>query len=77
MPVNVLGALVVTKMVRVPSNEALAEVVVPADHETAQQIWQAYSPRWHFWNIMRTIACGVALALTGYAMLFLRGAEAK
>ncbi len=75
--VYVLGALAVTTMIHVPMNEALAEVAIPADRETAQQIWEAYSPRWQFWNILRTIACGLALAMTGYAIFFLRDADAK
>lgn len=64
----VAGAFLVTAMVNVPMNEALALIVVPADSQAASGIWQAYSRPWQFWNTLRTLASGVALLLTGLAI---------
>lgn len=58
-----LGAFL-TFSVNVPMNEALAQLPVPDSIDEAREIWQAYSPRWQFWNQMRTLACGVALLIT-------------
>lgn len=52
-----------TMSVNVPMNEALASVAVPDDIEAARTIWQDYSGRWQFWNQVRTVASGLALAL--------------
>ena len=65
------GAFVVTAMVNVPMNEALAEVAVPTDIEAARALWHGYSPQWQFWNALRTLASGVSLILTGLAVYFL------
>lgn len=62
------GALLVTAMVNVPMNEALAQVTVPKDSDTATDIWQAYSAPWQFWNSLRTLVSGLALLLTGLAI---------
>ncbi|MGR1580044.1 anthrone oxygenase family protein [Thalassobius sp. S69A] len=62
------GALLVTVMVNVPMNEALALVELPADELAAAEVWQAYSTPWQFWNMLRTIASGGALILTGLAI---------
>lgn len=66
-----VGALLVTAMVNVPMNDALAQVTVPADSAAAADIWQAYSTPWQFWNTLRTLVCGFALLLTGLAIFFL------
>ncbi len=68
-----IGGLVLTMAVNVPINEALAEIVVPDDIDTARQIWADYSPRWQAYNIARTIASGGALMLTGLGLLALSG----
>lgn len=52
--------LVLTLTINVPMNEALALLDVPENIADAEQIWQAYSPRWQFWNIARTVASGIA-----------------
>lgn len=66
-----VGALLVTAMVNVPMNNALAQVAVPTDSAAAARIWQEYSEPWQFWNTLRTIVSGVALLLTGWAIFSL------
>lgn len=65
------GALLVTAMVNVPMNEALAQVTVPTDSAAAADIWKAYSTPWQFWNTLRTLVSGFALLLTGLAIFAL------
>jgi uncharacterized membrane protein len=71
--VYLLGGIIVTLMVNVPMNEALAAIGVPETTAEAERIWQGYSAPWQFWNAIRAIACGATLALTGYAILSMRG----
>jgi len=70
--VYVFGAFLVTAMVNVPMNEALAQVSVPADTEAARRIWQDYSQPWQIWNTVRTVFSGVALLLAGLALFTLK-----
>lgn len=63
-----LGMLL-TMLVNVPMNEALAQVVVPADRAAAQEIWQSYSKDWKIWNAVRTVTSGAAF-LMGLAGVF-------
>ncbi|MFK7838284.1 MAG: DUF1772 domain-containing protein [Sulfitobacter sp.] len=63
-----LGVLL-TMAINVPMNEALAEISVPDDIDAARAIWQDYSPKWQFWNQMRTLATGVAVLCTGIGLL--------
>jgi uncharacterized membrane protein len=65
------GAFLVTAMVNVPMNDALAQISGPANSDAARQIWQDYSAPWQFWNTLRTLFCGLALLLTGFAILSL------
>ena len=65
------GALLVTAIVNVPMNDALAQVSVPTDSVAATEIWLAYSTPWQFWNTFRTLVSGLALLLTGIAIFFL------
>lgn len=65
------GAFLVTAMVNVPMNEALAEIVIPADINAARSIWQDYSADWQVWNVLRTTVSGICLLLTGLAVFFL------
>ena len=67
--VYLLGGLVLTMSINVPMNEDLAGVVVPAGRAEAEQIWADYSGRWQFWNLVRTIACGVSLTLAAIGVL--------
>ena len=66
--VALLG-VVLTMVVHVPMNEALADIAVPEDIDAAAAIWEDYSPRWQFWNQMRTIATGLAVLCIGIGML--------
>ena len=66
------GGIILTFNVNVPMNEALALIEVPLNPTEARQIWQDYSAPWQIWNITRTIASGLALLLTGNAILTLR-----
>lgn len=68
--------LVLTMLVNVPMNEALALTDVPQDIEAARIIWQDYSKPWQFWNQTRTVASGAAflLAVFGTLKLSSRGA---
>ena len=71
--VYLVGAFAATLLVNVPMNEALAVVVIPSDTDEARRIWQAFSGPWQVWNLVRTIASGVALMLCGHAILRLGG----
>lgn len=64
------GGLVLTMMVNVPMNEALASIAVPSDMTEAQQIWEAYSPTWQLWNLIRTVASGASFLLASCGVLF-------
>lgn len=66
--VYLIFGLFLTMGVNVPMNEALATVDIPGDVEAAEIIWQGYSPRWQFWNQLRTIASGIALAFSGIGL---------
>lgn len=61
--------LLLTVSVNVPMNEALALERVPEDVEAARAIWLAYSGPWQFWNTLRTVASGTALALAAFGLL--------
>jgi uncharacterized membrane protein len=63
------GGLVLTIMVNVPMNEALAQVAIPLTPDAAADIWASYSAPWQRWNIARTIMSGVALLLTGLGVM--------
>jgi uncharacterized membrane protein len=67
----ILGALLPTMLVNVPMNEALA-LVDPTSADAAE-VWAAYSGPWQGWNIARTVASGLALALCGLALVALPG----
>lgn len=59
------GGMILTMMVNVPMNEALAQLVVPEDIDAARAIWEAYSPDWQVYNVIRTVFSGVTLLLAG------------
>jgi len=62
-----IGVVVVTAVVNVPMNDALA-AVDPAG-ETCAELWARYLTQWSAWNHMRTLtACG-ATALLALALL--------
>lgn len=72
-----IGGLVLTMTINVPMNEALAIVPVPDDVTDAQAIWEAYSGRWQFWNITRTIASGLAFLLALHGLVLAVREEAR
>lgn len=63
--------LLLTMGINVPMNEALAQVPVPESVAQAQAIWDAYSPKWQFWNQFRTLTSGLSFALAVGAVLSL------
>ena len=64
----VLGAMVPTITVNVPLNEVLASVGMPLDTAQAREAWQDYSAPWQFWNTVRAVNSGIALALAGWGL---------
>lgn len=69
--VYLVGGLILTMAVNVPMNEALAMVELSGDVSEAAAVWADYSPRWQVFNIVRTIASGVALLLVGVGLISL------
>lgn len=63
------GGLVLTMVVNVPMNEALALVDVPEDPTMAEAVWSDYSGPWQLWNQIRTVASGAALLLAGWGAM--------
>lgn len=57
------GGLLLTMSINVPMNEALGAVTVPTDLAQAQIIWGEYSPKWQFWNQLRTVVSGLSFVL--------------
>lgn len=62
----IVGAFLVTIVVNVPLNNALADVD-PASSEGAR-LWQRYLARWTVWNHVRTVAAGGATAALALAL---------
>lgn len=69
--VYLCGGLVLTMVVNVPMNEALATVTVSDDLSSARQIWQDYSPTWQFWNQVRTVASGASFLIAILGVLYI------
>ncbi len=69
--VYLFGAFVLTVLVHIPMNEALALIEVPDNIEEAHRIWQDYSPRWQVFNILRTLACALSLVLCSLAIILI------
>ncbi|MBU2992822.1 DUF1772 domain-containing protein [Octadecabacter sp. 1_MG-2023] len=65
------GGLILTMLVNVPMNEALAQIIIPDDPTAAAQIWAEYSAPWLLWNHIRTAFSGVAVLLAGGGLLAL------
>ena len=64
----VAGAMLPTFMVNVPLNDELAVLGVPLDPATAQDALRGFSGPWQDWNMVRTVAAGAVLALTGWGL---------
>lgn len=65
------GALLLTQLVNVPMNEALAATTIPTSRAEAGEIWSAYSARWQHFNVIRAVASGVSLLLSCLALVVL------
>ena len=63
------GGMLLTMLVNVPMNEALALLEIPEDPGAAARIWRDYSSQWQIWNQTRTLVSGVTLCLTGFGLL--------
>lgn len=61
--VYLVGGLLLTMIVNVPLNAALAATAVPTTLEEAARVWDAYSGRWQAWNLVRTVLSGLSLLL--------------
>ncbi len=66
--VYVGGAFLPTMLVNVPMNEALAQEQITGDLHADHMTWMFYSTPWQSWNLIRTLASGLALLLTGAAI---------
>ena len=62
------GGLLLTMVVNVPMNEALALVNLPLDINQANQVWEDYSASWQLWNIARTVISGVAFVIASIGL---------
>ena len=72
--ISLFLGVVLTALIHIPMNEALALIEVPENIKTARAIWQAYSPDWQFWNQARTVTTGIALLCVGMGFLQLKPA---
>lgn len=61
--------VVLTAVIHIPMNEALAQTRIPSDINAARTIWENYSPDWQFWNQTRTFTTGCAVLFTGIGLL--------
>lgn len=66
--ISVFGGVVLTMVIHVPMNEALALVSVPSDAQAARNIWEDFSGRWQVWNQIRTGFTGLVVVLCGYGL---------
>jgi uncharacterized membrane protein len=70
--VYIVGGIVPTMLYNIPMNEDLAALTIPTSVSEAQVIWDDYSPRWQYWNLVRTVFAGISLGLAGLGLLNLR-----
>jgi uncharacterized membrane protein len=66
--IYVCGAFIPTTTVNVVMNDALKTYSEPLPLEEAKAVWDAYSPRWQFWNTIRAIMSGISLLLVGLGL---------
>lgn len=66
------GGLILTMVVNVPMNEALAAITVPDNIASARQIWLDYSAPWQFWNQTRTVLSGLSFVMATCGVLTLQ-----
>src|SRR5690606_8226267 len=62
-----VGGIVVTMVVNVPMNDALA--AVDGESEEDATLWQHYLRRWTAWNHVRTASCVAAAVLLFVGMV--------
>ncbi|UXN06970.1 anthrone oxygenase family protein [Bartonella sp. HY761] len=62
---------ILTAVINVPMNVALAAVIIPEDIQKADLIWKNFSQPWQFWNLIRFIASGIVFTLTVLAVFSL------
>lgn len=65
----ILGGMILTMAVNVPMNEALGLVDLGVPAEQLAAIWSDYSPKWQFWNQVRTIVSGLVVLMTGWGIV--------
>jgi Domain of unknown function (DUF1772) len=63
-----VGALIVTMAIKVPTNDDLANEAIPASTAQAQRVWDDYSGPWQAWNTVRTMFSGVSLVLAALGL---------
>lgn len=63
------GGVILTMLVHVPMNEALAQVD-PTTPDAAD-IWEAYSADWQVWNQTRAVFTGIGLLCAGWGLFAL------
>lgn len=74
--VYLFGSMMLTYLTNVQMNLELAGMAFPATLEEAETLWRSYSVPWQFWNQIRTVFSGLALALAGTGLVLLgRGAR--
>lgn len=62
-------ALALTRAYNVPMNNELAALTLPESEADLRATWEAYSPRWQLFNLIRTIASGAALLCAAIGLL--------
>ncbi len=67
--ISLFLGMILTMIVHIPMNEALALVDVPQDIAAARTIWETYSPDWQVWNQTRTVTTGIALLCVGIGIM--------
>lgn len=66
--VTVVAVNALTMTIHVPMNETLAALGDAFALSDPAQVWADYSPRWQFWNQVRTATSGSACLLVGWAI---------
>ena len=67
--------LMLTMLINVPMNEALALRQVPEKLADAKVVWSDYSATWQFWNQIRTVASGVSFLMAVFGVLSLSATD--
>lgn len=70
--VYLVGGILVTALINIPMNNELQTSLISGVNESAEKIWSDYSGRWQLFNLLRTAASGIALALAASGVFYLR-----